>query len=41
MKGKYFFYPDNISNIGSVQILTLSEARKITILIKGKWLVLG
>ena len=41
MKGNCSGYPDIASKIGFVQILTLSRAPKISVLIKGQWPVLG
>ena len=41
MKGNRFGYPDIASKIDFAQILTLSRAPEIPMLIKSKWWVLG
>ena len=38
MKGNRLSYPDKASRIGFVQILTLSRAPEIGVIIKGQWL---
>ena len=41
MKENRYGYPDIASKIDFVQILTLSRASEISVLIKGQWWVLG